>query len=255
MRSRPARRALVVAAGLFAVATVVVVGLLLRPASNGTTFFTKSRAGHSLVDQDLQVVLFREYEREIWIAADGSGRIRHTDVNVSTFSPAEARRWSEAGQPDAGGMDQIFAAGQLRRVDPSELPANSSAADAYLAAIPNATAAAHLNAVMGLLREAEAPAGARRLLIDALIRTTGIALRSDAQDHVGRAAIELSAAGDFFGRRATLAMFVDAGSSALLGDTITLLDDVPGWTARAPILVSYNDYERTQLVATFDEPG
>lgn len=243
-RARPA----LVAATLLAVAAIVVGGLLLRPASTATTFFTKSRAGHSLVDQGLQVVLLREYEREIWIAPDGSGRIRHSDVRVSTFSPEEARRWREAGQPDAGGMDRSFPAGQLHRVDPSELPADATAADAYLAGLPNATAATRLNAVMALLREAEAPASARRLLVDALIRTSGITLRADAQDHVGRAAVELSAPGDFFGRRAMLAMFVDPGSSALLGDTVTLLEDVPGWTVPAPILVSYDDYEPTQLV-------
>jgi hypothetical protein len=184
-------------------------------------------------------------EREIWIAPDGSGRLKTVSGEPRFFGPKDRERWIEMGKPSFGGNrteDDTFEAGELFYEDFSGLPDD---VDALYEEIerrsqegPDGVRAEMFDVIAGLLRETVAPAELRANLYRVIDRIPGVTLQS-ATDEAGRrgvsAAIEYRHAGRFLKE-----IVFDPETSEVLGEREKLLEEVSWLDAPTGTVIGYS---------------
>lgn len=210
------------------------------------------------------------FRRDVWLGADGGGRIRHEPLAPPEFlDDADRRGWIEAGRPPLetgadidrpvlpydgdGAMAKPYPLGStaLSRDELRALPTDTTAlSDRLRAAIPDDRCTNRPSVAMpcapddagmslfqmigGLLRETPAPPDLRAALYRVAAQIPGIRLASRRADSRDRTGVAVSLANPYERR----SLVFDPDTAALLAErTVTLRDQaapgVPGSTIPA----------------------
>jgi hypothetical protein len=205
--------------------------------------------------------------REIWIAQDGSGRIRQVSDTPVFLSPNDRLRWEAAGAPPLSGLsasgtyDRMFAAGRLYApldvdgLHQGELLRMANNPDGLGAAI-RALAAQNSNplgwemlTIVGdILAESAAPPKLRASLYQVAASIPGIELVGTIRDRAGRTGIAVAANRHDL----RLELIFDPTTSALLAKQETLLHSEADTSAPPGTAVEYTLYLKSGIVSSRD---
>jgi hypothetical protein len=167
--------------------------------------------------------------REMWIAADGSGRIR-----------------------EPGGINRDFGPRELSYEDMTRLPADPVALAAVIrerAARTKVPIDDEMFVVIGdLLRQQEAPPAVRSALYKVAAGIPGVELVGEARDHSGRPGVAVAKTSTYTGVRQRNVLIFDPGTSMLLGEEHVLLERVKWMDAEPPVVVGYAVYLESRIV-------
>ncbi|MCC6192592.1 MAG: CU044_5270 family protein [Anaerolineales bacterium] len=192
--------------------------------------------------------------RELWVAADGSGRIRQAATPQAFFGTTE-QAWREAFGTSANGQaqTQAFGPGGLFYEGYSALPTDR---DALFDVIRDRAAVA-LEAPVGvemfiligdLLREPGAPPELRAALFKVASRIDGVELLGDVTDSFGRVGVALAITNNADDARERLVLIFDPSTSALLEDQRVLLEPAAWLDVETPFVLSRTTVLETGLV-------
>jgi hypothetical protein len=224
-------------------------------ATTGETYrYTRSEVGWLLGGSGRYMVLAPQ-DREIWIAADGSGRLKVTRHNPVFFGQNDRAEW--AHQTVAGVADDARMPGQLGYTDLSSVPTEPTALRAAIIAGIDRTAPDGesddydvLKAARDYLWETVPPVALRRAIFDMLMASPGIPHRA-ARDRLGRSGTAFSIDSSR-GTRTRLTTIL-ARDQGLLGEEQTLLDHDDAIDATPPVVIGYATYLDAQLVGTTED--
>jgi hypothetical protein len=182
--------------------------------------------------------------REIWRAANGSGRVRVTP-GAPYFPSQQARdAWAASGSPSVDTTDENLKPGELGAGYPIDLPADASALAKLMAAgHPVANGPYETLVAVGDLYDEQTPtAPVRAAVLDVLAATPGLLLYGVTVDRAGRPAlaIGLESAGSGLPTRYTL--LIDQSDGRLLGSEATLTKTAGALGVPVPSVISYTTY-------------
>jgi hypothetical protein len=210
-------------------------------------------------------------EREIWIGPDGSGRLIESRGEPIWFGPADEAAWVAAGSPDLlGGQDSDTRfgptspdfepgtaqpwPGSLHYEDLDALPTDVGALraviDARAAAGGGATDYQRFTIVGDLLRETVGTPELRAALYRVAAGLGGVELLGSMSDRAGRIGIGVAMTSHDSSRgleRRTL--IFDPDTSMLLAEEDVLLEPVDWLDAEPPLVIGYNTYLVSDIVA------
>jgi hypothetical protein len=209
--------------------------------------------------------------REIWIKPDGSGRIIESRGEPIWFGPADLAAWQAAGSPDfhitphsdtrfgptPPGVDPWTPQPEpgglfLPDVDslPTDLEALRRLIDQRAAANVGSTDYERFTIIGDLLRETAAAPMVRAALYRVAAGLNGVELVGSVRDRAGRTgtAVSMTNAQSSRGLERRVLIF-DPGTSALLGEEDVLLHKVDWLDADPPIVIGYNTYLVSDVVA------
>jgi hypothetical protein len=197
--------------------------------------------------------------REIWIGADGSGRLRETSADPIFLGPGDRAAWEAAGSPPLRERpsDQRFGPGGLHLPDLAALPTDPDALYEHVLGqtedtdVP--TNVEMLILVGDLLRETAAPPELRAALYRVASRIEGIELIGRVTDRAGRAGIAVGITSDYTGAREQKLLIFDPHTSALLAERTVLLERVPWLDADPPVVIGDTLYLASGVVGSPDE--
>lgn len=213
--------------------------------------------------------------REIWIGPDGSGRLFESRGEPIWFGPADEAAWVAAGAPDLlGGQvsDTRFGPtppnfepgtpqpwpGSLHYEDLDALPTDVGALraviDARAAAGGGATDYQRFTIVGDLLRETVGTPQLRAALYRVAAGLGGVELIGSVTDRAGRTGIGVAMTSHESSRgleRRTL--IFDPDTSMLLAEEDVLLEPVDWLDAEPPLVIGYNTYLVSDIVATIPD--
>lgn len=166
--------------------------------------------------------------RQIWIGADGSGRILETFGTASFLSPQDQAAWQAAGSPNLaqGPSDSTFGPGQLSDgpTDLSKLPTDPSALGALLSSrqIEGGPPgpAEDFTQVGDLLRETDASPALRAALFQVAAAIPGVQQLGTVTDHSGRSGVGVA----FVSGGTRHELIFDPTDSTLMGEQDIVLD-------------------------------
>jgi hypothetical protein len=198
--------------------------------------------------------------REIWIRADGSGRIRQQSQPPVFLAPADRARWIAAGSPSLAGLsesyDRRFAPGGLAYpldIDgfhQAELLSMANDPDALAAAIraeaeknSNPLGWEMLVIVSDLLGESAAPPALRASLYQVAAEIPGIQLVGTVTDRAGRKGIAVAASREDQQHE----LIFDPRTSALLAVEDTLRHPIADTAAPAGTVIAYTLYLESRI--------
>ncbi len=205
--------------------------------------------------------------REIWIGANGSGRIRQRSETPVFLAPADRARWKQAGVPPITELSETYdkrfgpaGLGPPLEIDgfhQSELLrlANNPG---LLRAVVQATAEKTRNplgyemlTIVGdLLGESVAPPQLRASLYQVAADIPGIVLVGTVSDHAGRRGTAVAASrGD-----TRLELIFDPKTSALLVKQETLVHQIPDTAAPVGTAISYTLYLNSSFTRSLSAP-
>jgi hypothetical protein len=214
-------------------------------------------------------------EREIWIGPDGSGRLIESRGEPIWFGPEDEAAWVAAGSPDLlGGQDSDTRfgptppgfepgtpqpwPGSLHYEDLDALPTDVGALraviDARAAAGGGATDYGRFTIVGDLLRETVGMPELRAALYRVAAGLGGVELIGSMTDRAGRTGIAVAMTSHQPGRgleRRTL--IFDPDTSMLLAEDDVLFERVDWLDADPPLVIGYNTYLVSDIVATIPE--
>jgi len=245
-----------------------------QPASSGVGYrHTTSEGAHlSGVGGGNGIWALVPAEREIWIAADGSGRLVETRGEPIWFGPADEAAWMAAGSPDLRGdpiSDTRFAPmpsgaepdtlqlgpGGLHYEDLDALPMDVGALraviDARAAAGGGANDYQRFTVIADLLRETVGTPDLRASLYRVAAGLGGVELIGSAIDRAGRTGTAVAMTGNPSGvglERHTL--IFDPDTSMLLAEETVLLEAVDWLDADPPIVIGYSTYLVSDIAVT-----
>ncbi|MBA3780019.1 MAG: hypothetical protein H0X16_12120, partial [Chloroflexi bacterium] len=211
--------------------------------------YTKSEGAQTISWDNPPFTILAPRTREIWIAADGSGRIREQPGEPIFLSEADRQAWREAGEPQLSEpVDQDFEPGGYPITDPP------SADPIFLRGVVLARAIqadAPLNAEMfvivgDMLRETAADPELRAGLYRVAATIDGIELLGETRDRAGRPGVAVGMTADYSGLKERNELIFDPGSSALLGEVRVVVEqwgNIPAGT-----VVGYNTYLESKVV-------
>lgn len=248
------------------VLSLLVVVLLVSgcaPATNGplhappgTWFrYTDSEAAWLAGDPSGKYSVLIPQRREIWIAPDGSGRLKSTPGNPIFFGLHDRAEWAD--RPVDRPTDEVQPAGSLWYEDLSSLPTDPTELSKAILDKLAATSPGNANDDQGLLdaardmlKETVAPAEIRRAVFDMLMSMPAIK-HQDAKDRLGRPGVSfwLDSSGEVAMR---LTLFLDR-EQGLLGEEQTLLSALDDIDAAPPVVIGYVTYVDARLVDTTAE--
>lgn len=251
MRRPPVRRSQAVVVGIvtasLGVAAYLLGGGLLRGANEATTEeppaggyrYTKS-VGAWLFGGAGPYAVLSPFTREIWIAHDGSGRLKQSYGDPVFFGQADRAEWDTAANVRLP-IDEIHGPGELGYVDLGDLPRERRALRATLAASidPTRHAGAELFvAISDLLRETVAPPDLARVMAEVLAAEDGIVVRTAG----GRISVSTEVDDSL-----QLTIELDAQTYALLREERVLLLPAPEIDAKPPVTIGYADYLESHI--------
>jgi hypothetical protein len=210
--------------------------------------------------------------REIWVGPDGSGRLVETRGEPIWFGPADRAAWVAIGSPDLRGepaADTRFGPtppgvepgtpqawpGSLyyENLDalPTEVGALRREIDARAAAGGGATDYERFTIVGDLLRETVGTPQLRAALYRVAAELSGVELVGTMTDRAGRTGIAVSMTNDQSSRGLERRVLIfDPDTSMLLAEEDVLLHEVDWLDAEPPLVIGYNTYLVSDIVAT-----
>lgn len=210
--------------------------------------------------------------REIWIKPDGSGRLIQSRGEPMWFGPADRAAWQTAGSPDLRGTpysDTRFGPmppgvepwtpqpepGSLYFQDVDSLPTDPGSLRQLIDGRAAANGAGSTDyerfTIIGdLLRETVAVPKVRAALYRVAAGLNGVVLVGSLRDRAGRTgtAVSMTNAQSSRGLERRVLIF-DPRTSALLGEEDVLLHRVDWLDADPPIVIGYNTYLVSDVVA------
>jgi hypothetical protein len=191
--------------------------------------------------------------REMWIAADGSGRIRETAGEARFLNERGRTAWLAMGSPQLNRtINQVFGPGGLSYEDLARLPTDPVALGAVIRERASHTKVPiddEMFVVIGdLLRQQEAPPAVRAALYKVAAGIPGVELIGDARDHAGRPGVAVAKTSSYTGLRQRNVLIFDPRTSALLGEEEVLLEPATWVDAQPPVLVGYAVYLDSRVV-------
>lgn len=198
------------------------------------------------------VVLLPEH-RQIWKAADGSGAIRETFGQPTFLSAQDRANWKADGDPPIphAPTNRSFGPGGLEDgpTHLSNLPTNPSALAAEIASrkIEGGPPgpAEDFTQVADLLRETDASPALRSALYKVAARLPGVESLGTVTDHSGRTGVGVAYIHD--GLRHEL--IFDPKTSALLGESYTIVGPGSGYGAPVGTVVGWEVYLQSSIVS------
>jgi len=139
-------------------------------------------------------------QRQIWIGADGSGRLRETFGAPEFLTPADKAAWEAAGSPSLGNETSDTSFGPNALSDgPSSLAKAPTDPTALKAAIEDRSleggppgSAEDFTQIGDLLRETDASPALRSALFQVASELPGIVLPGSVSDHDGRSGVGIA---------------------------------------------------------------
>lgn len=201
-------------------------------------------------------------EEEIWVAPDGSGRIRTVFGPHRFFGDRDRVRWEAQGSPPfADGIsDDTFPAGTLPYEDVEGLPTQDARLLAYLrkqvASEDLPSDVAVFMRIAELLARGDAPSSVRATLFRVASQLPGIELAGGAVDPAGRPGVGVSLTFSDSGADVRVVMIFDDETSLLLGQEHVLLERASWVDADPGTRLSFTAYlasDRTHSVG--NRPG
>lgn len=193
--------------------------------------------------------------REIWIAADGSGRISEV-VNEPVFlGDQDRQKWEAAGRPPLGGQggSTDFGLGGLHYVDLDSLPTDPDALATVIrqrAEDTDVPTHVEMLVIVGdLLRETVAHAELRAALYRVAADLPGIEYVGETTDRAGRVGIGVAMTSGYSGAEERHMLIFDPITSDLLGEEYLLLERVDYLDAEPPAVTGWAAYLESGLVA------
>jgi hypothetical protein len=192
--------------------------------------------------------------RELWIAPDGSGRLRETPGEPIFLGERDRARWQAAGRPQVVfTRSRDFTPGELHYEDLATLPTDPQALAAVIrqrATIPSGPPVdVEMFILVGaLLRETAAPPALRAALYQVAAQIPGVELVGTVTDRAGRTGVAVAKTTSHFGSKQRLVLIFDPATSALLGEERVLLEPVDWLDAKPPVVISYTTYLESRIV-------
>jgi hypothetical protein len=185
------------------------------------------------------------FEREAWIGADGSGRLRVRYGAPAFFGARDRQEWSS--QTTARETDEVYGPGGLSVVALDKLPTEPDALRKFLQAQLD-DGASHpgelLIAAAGYLRETVPPATLSRALLEVVLTTRGLHIE---KVEAGAPALRFSVE---TGRpRLRFAIVLAADDGRLLQEERVLLESSLDINAEPPVVVGWTRYLDQRIVA------
>lgn len=226
--------------------TALVLGPLRTPlaallASEPADGYRYTRSsGAALVGGSGRYEVLVPFEREIWIAHDGSGRLRESRGEATFFGPNDRAEWS--GTPTASVRDEVFGPGTLTYTDFAAIPSDPEDLRAHIlqSAMPRVDRPSAIFATVAeLLRESVPPEQVRTAADRLLATTDGITRSKDGSGNIV-----------YTVRRDNLehSITLDAVTHELLGEQKTLLFAQPSIDADPPVVTEYVTYLESREV-------
>ena len=220
----PTRPISAAAATLARLADIAAAQPATDPPGPGRYQYTESQATYQDCDEDQPAYCYNmPQQRQIWIGADGSGRMLETVGPPSFVTPADRAAWVAHGSPaiSTAPSDTTFGPHTLSDGpgDLSTLPTDP----AQLAAILSARTieggppgpAEDFAQIGDLLRETDASPALRSALYQVAENTAGVTLLGTVTDHDGRSGIGIGRVND---DGEEFEYIFDPQTSALLGE-------------------------------------
>lgn len=239
---------LVVLAGLGAARMLVPHPLAYRYTASDVAWLFDG--GH-----DYEVLVPRH--REIWIAPDGSGRLREEWHEPVFFGEDDRAAWAgDKGLPRV--TDETARAGDLIFVQLDTVPRDPPALRSYLWTSarerlgPDASAVDMLREARSLLWETVPPRELSAAVLAALSGESQLECEPGS-DRLGRRGLVFSASSSGNPRR-TYAITLDAGTGALLYEEESLLDLHPAIDVGPPVVVGWAEYTAATETSSMSAP-
>lgn len=191
--------------------------------------------------------------RTMWIAPDGSGRIRETAGEMVFLSERSRAAWLAAGSPPLGrAINQDFGAQGLSFEDLSRLPTDPSALATVIrerAQRADPPLYDEMFVVIGdLLREQTAPPQVRAALYKVAAGIPGVELVGQVHDRAGRQGVAVAKTSTYTGVKRRHVLIFDARTSALLAEEDVILESVSWIDAKPPVVIGYATYLESGIV-------
>jgi hypothetical protein len=187
--------------------------------------------------------------RTIWIAPDGSGRIRETPREIVYLSERSRSAWQAAAPR---GINQDFGPQTLSFEDLSRLPTDPRAlATVIRERAQRADPPLHeeMFVIVGdLLRQQTAPPPVRAALYKVAAAIPGVELVGQVRDRAGREGVAVAMTSTYTGLKQRHILTFDPRSSALLGEETVLLEAVSWIDAKPPVVIGYATYLESGIV-------
>jgi hypothetical protein len=191
--------------------------------------------------------------RSLWIAADGSGRIREI-----TGAPIYLNERSRSGWDAAGlrgvllAFNEDFGPQQLSFDDLSGLPTDP----AVLAGVIRERAQrtdpplpdAMFVTIGDMLRQQSAPPAVRAALYKVAAGIPGVELVGPVHDRAGRPGVAVAMTSTYSGLKQRNVLIFDERTSALLAEETVLLEAAKWMDARPPLVIGYATYLEAAIV-------
>jgi hypothetical protein len=191
--------------------------------------------------------------RTMWIAPDGSGRIRETAGEMVFLSEHSRSAWQAAGSPPLGGaINRDFGPRGLSFEDLSLLPTDPGAlANVIRERAQRADPPLYdeMFVVVGdLLREQTAPPQVRAALYKVAAGIPGVELVDQVQDRSGRQGVAVAKTSTYTGVKRRHVLIFDPTTSAHLAEEDVILEPVSWIDAKPPVVIGYATYLESGIV-------
>lgn len=196
------------------------------------------------------------YTHQMWLGADGSGRIQRIDGKPEFLSVQDRAVWEAAGKPSLSPNFTIdHKAGEL--VDSTVLPIDQTS---LTQAIHNRAKQNNTGIESGMFDETlstlvtlQTKSELNRPLFEVMANIPGVTRSENVTDRQGRAGISLNYSDSQTGKQ-TRVIF-DPQTYNVLSDEVVLLKRVPELNVSTPFLLSWTTYSVPKAVAsTSDVP-
>ena len=191
--------------------------------------------------------------RTMWIAPDGSGRIRETAGETVFLSEHSRSAWQALGSPTLGGAtSRDFGPQGLSFEDLSLLPTDPTAlANVIRERAQRAGPPVYdeMFVVVGdLLREQTAPPQVRAALYKVAAGIPGVEVVGEVRDSAGRQGIAVAKTSTYTGAKTRHVLIFDPRTSALLAEEDEILEPVSWIDAKPPVVIGYATYVESGIV-------
>ncbi len=227
-------------------------------SSEGQYRYTRSENAYratSVAREGVYTVLV-SHQREMWVAPDGSGRLRERSEEPIFLGPRDREAWEASGSPKLwkpGTSSKTFGPGGLHyedfsglSTDPDELyeQIERRAVDGKTSGVPvpeGAPVAVNMFAIVGdLLRETVAPPDLRAALYEVAARIPGVELVGRVTDPAGRTGMAVAMVSEADGLR--LELVFDPETTELLAERQVLLRRVDWVDAERGTVIGWVAY-------------
>jgi hypothetical protein len=194
--------------------------------------------------------------REIWIAPDGSGRLRESAGEPIFLGERDRARWQAAGSPQ---MDfthnRDYGPGGLHYEDLTRLPTDPNALAAVIRTQAEATSKGgppvnlEMFVIVGdLLRETGAPPALRAALYKVAAKIPGTELVGPVTDRAGRPGVAVARTLEYTGAKQRKIYIFDRSTSMFLAEEEILLERAGSLDAKPPGTIRYTLYLESKMV-------